>query len=606
LCGSWFHFPLYAKKDHKIHFPRRIIKTCCSYLQRTEIFTYLEVRNMTWLDGYRMRLVLVGVVAAIGLSGGSARADFTFGEPTNLGPVVNFSPWHQSPFISADGLSLYFSGGPTSSEDLWMTERNSVHDDWGKPTSLGSPINTSLHEFGPSISPDGLELYFHDAASSWGYTPRPGGLGECDIWVSTRPTQDHPWTEPKNLGGVVNSSYIDENPKISSNGLSLYFSSDRPGSFGRNDIWIAQRATPLDRWGEPVNLGSVVNSEAGDSGPSISADGLALFFNSDRSGGYGLDDLYMTTRSTINDPWGTPVNLGPIVNTANYGEVTPCISADGRTLYFGEFPNPRPGGYGRRNIWQSSLIPIVDFTGDYQVDIEDLTILIEHWGQNNPAYDMGPMPWGDGVIDKADLEVLMSYWGQEVYDPNLLARWKMDETEGDVAYDSAAENDAIILGDAIWEPVNGKIDGALQLDGADDYIQTPYILDPAHGSLAALLWIKGGVPGQVILSQENGANWLMIDTEGRLATEFKLPGMSMPFVSGAVITDGDWHRMGVVWDGTHRILNVDGVQVLKESGIRFRPSQGGLHIGAGSDLEPATFFSGMIDDVRIYDRVVEP
>jgi hypothetical protein len=565
---------------------------------------------MTWLDGYRMRLVLIGFVAAIVLGGGSARADFTFGEPTNLGPPTNSSAYDQWPCISADGLTLYFccnrSGGFGNS-DLWVTKRATVKNPWGPPENLGGKINSSLHEFTCDISDDGLELYFNDASSSWGYASRPGGCGQTDIWVTTRPTPEDPWGTPSNLGTIVNSSANDCSAKISADGLALYFTSDR---FGRIDVdynlWMTTRATKQDPWREPVSLGNVVNSvNASDGDPSISPDGLTLFFSSDRPGGYGDNDLYMTTRPTTNGVWGQPVNLGPVVNTS-FGESQPCISADGQWLYFGDQVRARPGGLGGRDLWQAPILPIVDFTGDSQVDIKDLTVLIEHWGQNEPAYDMGPMPWGDGVIDQADLEVLMSHWGQEVYDPYLIAHWKLDETEGDVAYDSAVENDAIVIGDAVWLPESGQINGALQLDGADDYIQTSYILDPAHGSLSALLWIKGGMPGQVILSQENGANWLMIDTEGRLATEFKLPGMSMPFVSGAVIIDGDWHRIGVVWDGTNRILYVDGVQVLNESGIRFRPSQGGLHIGAGSDLEPVTFFSGMIDDVRIYDRVVAP
>lgn len=200
----------------------------------------------------------------------------------------------------------------------------------------------------------------------------------------------------------------------------------------------------------------------------------------------------------------------------------------------------------------------------------------------------------------------MSHWGQDVYNPHLLTRWKLDETEGDVAYDSVARNDATVLGEATWESGNGYIDGALKFDGIDNYIETPYTLNPADGPFSVFAWVKDGAPGQVILSQANGANWLMIDTEGQLATEYKLPGFSFPFVSGAVVTDGNWHRVGVVWDGTGRILYVDGAQVFNGSGTRFMPSQEGLQIGAGSDLEPATFFSGLIDDVQVYDQAMEP
>ena len=557
---------------------------------------------MTWLDGYRMRLVFVGLVAGIALGSGTARGDFFFGEPTKLGALINTPYDDLQPSISADGWSLYFSstrpgGYGGAFGDIWVAMREKVNDPWGMPVNLGPKVNSSYTD-SARISPDGLTLFID--------SDRPGGYGGYDIWIATRETLEDDWGSPVNPGETVNSLAHEQAPSVTADGLELYFSGwispFRPGGHGHADLWMTTRPTKDDPWEKPRNLGALVNSSSQDARPCISADGLVLFFDSQRPGGYGYGDLYMTTRASRSDPWGRPVNLGPTVNSSAFEEL-PYISADGRTLYL---DRANASNWSDGSLWQLPIIPIVDFTGNGQVDIDDLLILIEHWGQNEPAYDIGPMPWGDGVIDKADLEVLMSYGGQDIYDPHLLAHWKLDETEADVAYDSAGVNDATITGDVTWEPENGKINGALQLDGADDYIQTPYIIDPAHGILSALLWIKGGVPGQVILSQENGANWLMIDTEGRLATEFKLPGMSMPFVSGAVITDGDWHRMGVVWDGTNRLLYVDGVQVLNESGIRFRPSQGGLHIGAGSDLEPVTFFSGMIDDVRIYDRVVAP
>jgi hypothetical protein len=555
---------------------------------------------MTWLNGCRIRLMLVVFVVGIMLFGGSARADFTFGKPTNLGPTVNSEYGECGSCISADGLSLYFDcdrpGG--GGDDIWVVGRLTKDEVWGTPVNLGPTVNSAQADWDPCISYDGLELYFR--------SNRPGGYGSSDIWVTKRITKEEDWDVPMNLGNMVNTSSYEDGPCLSADGLSLFFDSyQRAGGNGHWDMWVTTRESTSEPWGQPVNLGPELNSPARDTLSTISADGLFLCFSSERSGGYGSTDIWITTRATTTSPWNPCINAGPSINTP-YGEIAPWISSDGTTLYFGDWPSPRPGGYGGEDLWQAPILPTVDFTGNGQVDIDDLLILIEHWGQNEPAFDMGPMPWGDGVIDEADLEILMSYWGQDIYDPHLLAHWKLDETEADVAYDSAGVNDTTLIWDATWEPENGKIDGALQLDGADDYIQTSYILDPGHGSLTALLWIKGGVPGQVILSQEDGANWLMIDTEGRLATEFKLPGMSMPFVSGAVITDGDWHRIGVVWDGTNRLLYVDGVQVLNESGIRFRPSQGGLHIGAGSDLEPATFFSGMIDDVRIYDRVVAP
>ncbi len=357
----------------------------------------------------KARFVALLVAFNFGCAGGIAKADFTFGEPVNLGPSVNRSSYEQGPCISADGLSLYFmsdrSGG-VGDDDLWLAQRNNVSEGWGTPTNLGPPVNTPFAEFTGSISADGLELYLHYAGAGWGLVPRPGGQGETDIWVATRPTQDHAWGEPVNLGPPVNSTAHDFRASVSSDGLTLYFASDRPGGSGGEDLWIAHRRTRFDAWEDVMNLGPVVNAPAHDSCPSISADGLALFFFSDRLDGYGSWDLYMSRKTTADGVWSDPVNLGPIINTAN-GEVYPSISADGRTLYFGEYPGQRPGGLGGRDLWQVAIKPLVDFNGDETVDAMDIDIMMDCWGTDEPLCDIGPMPWGDGVVDVEDLVVLV-------------------------------------------------------------------------------------------------------------------------------------------------------------------------------------------------------
>jgi len=341
---------------------------------------------------------------------------------------------------------------------------------------------------------------------------------------------------------------------------------------------------------------------------------LAFLFASDRfneAGGWD-PDIWLTRRETKDSAWGAPINLGPSINTP-YFEDDPSISADGRTLYFGDYYSigVRPGGHGGADLYQVSVIPIVDFNGDGQVGIEDLTILIEHWGKHEPSVDVGPMPWGDGVVDEADLEVLMSFWGQEAYDPHLIAHWALDETEGMFAYDSAAENEGIVIGYPVWQPEDGHMHGALQFDGIDDVIIVKPVLNPEDGPFSVFAWIKGGAPGQVIISQQAGVSWLQVDAHGTLMTELTESGgrtEGTSLYSEAVITDGNWHRIGFVWDGSQRALYVDDIQVALDSQSFLGGSTGGLVIGVGKGQgnQTSTFWSGMIDDVRIYDRVVEP
>jgi hypothetical protein len=333
------------------------------------------------------------------------KADFVFGTPTNLGPTINTSALDITVNIAADGLSLFLTSdrpGGYGGWDIWVSTRTSVDDQWGEPQNLGSIVNSSAFDYTPSISADGLTLYFN--------SNRPGGFGENDIYVTTRITKDDPWGAPVNLGPPVNSSANDFFPSISSDSLSLYFSSGRSGGFGIDDIYVSTRASTDDLWGEPVNLGQTVNTSHNEGFPSISADGLLLFFSSFQDGGVGKDDLWVTMRATKDDDWGTPVNLGEAVNSPD-GEGAPSISSDGSTIYF---YSDRPGGFGLVDIWQVSIDPVVDLNSDGIVDAADLCIIVDNWGTDNSLCDIGPMPWGDGVVDVEDLIVLAEHLFEEV------------------------------------------------------------------------------------------------------------------------------------------------------------------------------------------------
>ena len=197
------------------------------------------------------------------------------------------------------------------------------------------------------------------------------------------------------------------------------------------------------------------------------------------------------------------------------------------------------------------------------------------------------------------------------YSP-LIAHWPLDETEGDVAHDSAGENHGTLSGEPVWQPAGGKIDGALLLDGIDDYISTDFVLDPAKGSFSVFGWIKGDVPGQVIISQTDGTGsgetWLGAGPlDGKFMTGLVPPPdgrfVPQPLVSETVVIDDQWHHIGFAWDGSYRILYVDGLEVAKDTAPQnpLRSADGGMYIGAGKSLDAGSFFSGLIDDIRIYN-----
>ena len=351
------------------------------------------------------KTISIVLVLALGLAAEVANADYTFGTPTNLGPTVNSSAHDGVPGISADGLELYFRSnrpGGYGGYDLWVTTRDTIDDEWGTPMNLGPTVNTSALDGCPSVSADGLSLFFMSG--------RPGGSGAHDLWMTTRATISDPWGSPVNLGATVNSSGADGCPSISADGLTLFLHSNRSGGYGSHDLWVTTRATVSDPWGPPVNLGATVNTASTDCCPSISADGLMLFFHSDRSDGSGSLDLWVTTRATISDPWGSPVNLGPTVNSSD-SDHAPEISSDGSTLFF---DCDRPGGDGGGDLWQVSILPVVDLNGDGIVDSVDMCIMVDHWGENYPLCDIGPMPWGDGIVDVQDLIVLAEHLFEEI------------------------------------------------------------------------------------------------------------------------------------------------------------------------------------------------
>lgn len=545
---------------------------------------------------------------------GQVRGDFVFGTPENLGPIVNSSGSEYDPSISADGLEIYFQSnrsGGYGDRDLYVATRPTTRDEWSEPVNLGSIINSGARDAGPEISRDGLSLYFN--------SNRAGGFGNYDIYVTTRQSVDEPWGRPVNLGSNVNSAADEISPSISADGLSLFFSDGdalgtipRPGGYGESDIWVTRRILLSDPWETPVNLGPEINLSFAAGAPEVSTDGLLLFLSGYRPSGGGTNDLWVAVRAAVNESWSTPVNLGKSVNSDLDADLNPSISADGRMLYFSSF---RPGGSGSSDLWQVPIEPVVDLSGDGVVDSADVNLIIENWGKSSLLCDIGPTPFGDGIVDVQDLIVLSQHLFEEILPDDLVAYWKLDETEGGIAYDSTGEHDSMLNGGPQWQPAGGWADGALECDGIDDYISTDFILNPEDGSFSVFAWIKGGAPGQVIVSQADGSGggqtWLGTEPgTGKLMTEL-VPASAgrfipQPLKAEFIISDGLWHHIGLSWNGEFRSLYVDGIEVaIDDRPLNLAPmksSDGGLYIGSGKTLDTTTFFYGLIDELRIYDR----
>jgi acyl-CoA thioesterase-1 len=253
---------------------------------------------------------------------------------------------------------------------------------------------------------------------------------------------------------------------------------------------------------------------------------------------------------------------------------------------------------------------VPDFNYDGILNLIDFAMLAQQWLEHEPSLDIAPFP-GDGVVSYPDLSSLGKLW---VKSPGLIAHWRLDETQGSVAADKLGHFEGTVHGSPTWRPHEGRIGGALEFDGVDDYISTGTVLNPADGPFTVFTWIKSVPPGRAILSQSDQSGtstiWLGTDaTTGALMTTLTDGGpTTRPLVSLMRVLDGAWHDIRLVWDGSHRYLYVDGRQAAMDTEKlgKLKPSTNGFFIGAGSTLEPATFWSGLIDDIRIYNRAVKP
>ncbi len=245
-------------------------------------------------------------------------------DPHPLPKEVNVFPMQYFPVVTVDGKSIIYTrrnGITMAYDEDLVIARKNSDGTWQAPESLSPNINSSFNEGTCTISADGRRLIFTSCLGRKGY-------GSCDLFITEKEGDE--WSEPRNLGNKVNGPEWDSQPALSPDGRTLFFVSNRKGGVGNRDIWMSTLDAD-DQWTEAVNMGSAINTAAEDVSPFIHPNNRTLYFASNGRTGFGGYDIYYTERTS--EGWSEPENFGAPVNTGE-DQVSLFITADGQKGYY--------------------------------------------------------------------------------------------------------------------------------------------------------------------------------------------------------------------------------------------------------------------------------
>lgn len=279
----------------------------------------------------------------------AAGKPYCYETPVHLAAPINSPGFEGGPSLSASGLELYFPsdrpgalGGP-GDQDIYVSRRSAIGGSWGPPERVPPPISSAFFDITPSISMDGLDLYFG--------SNRPGPVSPPwpDLWVSHRPSVNDPWGEAINLGSGINTALFEGSISVSPDQRTAYFAGGYT-PFSSFDIYVSTRDATSEPFGPRIKVLPPINSDGHDFGPALTPDLLTMFFTS------ALDDpfppgatsyLYVSARQHDNAPWGPRLYLDSI-NCPGCFAALPTIRAGGRELcWMGD----RGDSFGDKDIY---------------------------------------------------------------------------------------------------------------------------------------------------------------------------------------------------------------------------------------------------------------
>ncbi|MGB4654774.1 MAG: OmpA family protein [Bacteroidales bacterium] len=267
-------------------------------------------------------------------------------EIVNIGRNVNTEGYEYVNALSLDGRLMYFTrkGADKYANESFFKSYSRTDADgetrWQTALEIGYPINTDGNEGALCVSPDGITIIITCCS-------RIDSYGSCDLYFSNKDGKS--WTEPINLGRTINSRAWESQPSFAADGKTLYFVSNRAGGVGGADIYVS-KMDDKGYWSEPKNLGNTINTKGDEFSPHIHPDGKTLYFSSDGHMGMGQFDLFVTELQP-DGTWSKPVNLGYPINT-NGDEINIILNAAGDYAYMSA---QRADTYGNTDIYRVKL-----------------------------------------------------------------------------------------------------------------------------------------------------------------------------------------------------------------------------------------------------------
>jgi len=278
----------------------------------------------------------------------AAGKPYCYKTPVHLNSLINTPGFEGKPSLSADGLELYFVsdrpgalGGP-GDQDIYVSRRASTQDDWGPPERVPPPISGPFFDITPSISLDGLALYF---ASN---RPGPNSPPWPDLWISHRASVNDAWGEVVNLGPGVNTPLFEGSISVSPDELTAYFAGVTPDFTFK--IYKSARNSTDESFGPRVLVDPPINSNGNDYGPALTPSGNTMFFASGADNPFApgaINHLYVSERKNDSSPWGPRIYLDTI-NCANCFGGLPTIRAGGKEICW---MGKRADSYGDMDIY---------------------------------------------------------------------------------------------------------------------------------------------------------------------------------------------------------------------------------------------------------------